>query len=152
VQAFSANSPKPEPGTNPPPFKINAYALTLLAAICLSFPGSAQHNISVNAGTVLTDVSHHPVGINVSHLMDGTFLQPAPATSTTQALNNMGVKFLRFQEGKNPTTTFGRSPLGMRQTQERQGLEAVNGHPTTRALPTTTTPPSNRWYLILMSS
>jgi alpha-L-arabinofuranosidase len=72
----------------------------ILIIISVLNSASAQHNIQVNASSVLTDVSHHPVGINVSHLMDDGFLQPAPTTSTTQSLKNMGVKFLRFPGGE----------------------------------------------------
>jgi alpha-L-arabinofuranosidase len=75
------------------------FCLILVLISVLNY-ASAQHNIQVNASSVLTDVSHHPVGINVSHLMDDGFLQPAPTTSTTQSLKNMGVKFLRFPGGE----------------------------------------------------
>lgn len=61
---------------------------------------SAQTNITVNVASELNDVSHNPVGINMNYLMDGTFISPSPATSTTNALKNMGVKFLRFPGGE----------------------------------------------------
>ncbi|HET6243457.1 MAG: T9SS type A sorting domain-containing protein [Bacteroidetes bacterium] len=66
----------------------------------------AQHTISVNVGTVLNNVSNHPVGINMNHLMDDSFLSPTPAKSTTQALQDMGVKFLRYPGGEKADSYF----------------------------------------------
>jgi alpha-L-arabinofuranosidase len=73
--------------------------LTLLFLL-IPFSIFAQHNVSVNTSTVLSNVSQHPVGMNVNHLMDDSFLSPAPARSTTQALSDMGVKFLRYPGGE----------------------------------------------------
>ncbi|MBF9253687.1 hypothetical protein I2I11_10320 [Pontibacter sp. 172403-2] len=70
----------------------------------------AQESITVQANTVIKDVSHHPVGINVDYLMDDdTYLQPE--TSTTSALQEMGVKFLRFPGGeKSDNYIWGQYP------------------------------------------
>ncbi|WP_242918665.1 hypothetical protein [Pontibacter liquoris] len=58
-----------------------------------------QERITVEAGTVIKDVSQHPVGINVDYLMDDdSYLQPA--TPTTTALQQLGVSFLRFPGGE----------------------------------------------------
>lgn len=71
-----------------------------LSGVSLSFQGFAQTNISVNVSSTLSDVSSNPLGINMDYLMDGTFITPAPTTSTTAALSNMGVKFMRFPGGE----------------------------------------------------
>ncbi|MDQ3193338.1 MAG: hypothetical protein M3Q58_17275 [Bacteroidota bacterium] len=60
----------------------------------------AQHNITINTANVLNNVSNYPVGINVNHLMDESFLSPSPTRITTQALTDMGVKFLRYPGGE----------------------------------------------------
>jgi alpha-L-arabinofuranosidase len=64
------------------------------------FSASAQHNISVNTSTILNTAGNHPVGMNVNHLMDDKYLSPIPARSTQQALQDMGVKFLRYPGGE----------------------------------------------------
>jgi alpha-L-arabinofuranosidase len=54
--------------------------------------------IEVFPGSVLNDVSHHPIGINVNYLMDDdNYLKPA--VRTADALNKMGVKYLRYPGG-----------------------------------------------------
>jgi len=70
----------------------------------------AQENITVQASTVIKDVSNHPIGINVDYLMDDdTYLQPE--TSTASALQEMGVKFLRFPGGeKSDNYIWGQYP------------------------------------------
>lgn len=76
----------------------------------LAFNSAAQHNITVNVANVLSDVSQRPVGINVNYLMDGSYITPAPAISTTAALQNMGVKFMRYPGGEKSDNYIWSSP------------------------------------------
>lgn len=55
-------------------------------------------NIMVNVNAVLTDVSHHPVGINLNFFMDSDYF--GPRRSTVDALKAMGVKWLRYPGGE----------------------------------------------------
>ncbi len=59
-------------------------------------------NIMVNVGTVLADVSQHPVGINVDYFMDSDWF--APKRGTAEALKAMGVKYLRYPGGEKSDT------------------------------------------------
>ncbi|WP_347159338.1 hypothetical protein [Pontibacter chitinilyticus] len=70
----------------------------------------AQENITVESNSIIKNVSNHPVGINVDYLMDDdSYLQPA--TSTTSALQQMGVSFLRFPGGeKSDNYIWGQYP------------------------------------------
>ena len=78
----------------------------MLAMAFLSSAALAQHAITVNVNTVLNDVSNKPMGINTNYLMDGSYIAPTPATSTTAALQNMGVKFLRYPGGEKADNYF----------------------------------------------
>lgn len=54
--------------------------------------------IQIYPDSVLTDVSHHPVGINVDYFMDDdNYLKPQRRTA--DALKAMGVKYLRYPGG-----------------------------------------------------
>lgn len=54
--------------------------------------------VQVFPDSVLTDVSHHPVGINVDYFMDDdNYLKPERRTA--EALKAMGVKYLRYPGG-----------------------------------------------------
>lgn len=54
--------------------------------------------IQVFPDTVLTDISHHPVGINIDYFMDDdNYLKPQ--RKTADALKAMGVKYLRYPGG-----------------------------------------------------
>jgi hypothetical protein len=76
------------------------YFLTILL---LAFSQSCKHNentvtIQVYPDSALTDVSHHPVGINVDYYMDDdNYLKPQRRTA--DALKAMGVKYLRYPGG-----------------------------------------------------
>ena len=72
------------------------YAFSLLIVSTTSV--YAQHNISIDVNTELNNVENKPVGINVNHLMDGSYIQPT--ISTANALKTMGTKFLRFPGGE----------------------------------------------------
>lgn len=54
--------------------------------------------IQIYPDSVLSDVSHHPIGINVDYFMDDdNYLQPERRTA--DALKAMGVKYLRYPGG-----------------------------------------------------
>ena len=72
------------------------YAFSLLIVSTTSI--YAQNNISINVNSELNNVENKPIGINVNHLMDGSYLQPT--ISTADALKKMGTKFLRFPGGE----------------------------------------------------
>lgn len=58
----------------------------------------AYVTITVYPDSVLNDVSHHPVGINIDYFMDDDqFLKPS--RSTADALKAMGVRYLRYPGG-----------------------------------------------------
>ena len=74
---------------------------TVFAVVLITEPIVAVDTVTINAGTVLSDVSAHPIGINLDYLMDDdTRLSTAPARSTRDALAAMGVKFLRYPGGE----------------------------------------------------
>jgi alpha-N-arabinofuranosidase len=54
--------------------------------------------IEIDTTKTLSDVSRRPLGINVNYLMDGDRNRHAPR-STADALEEMGVKFLRYPGG-----------------------------------------------------
>lgn len=69
------------------PFLINA-----------SCNGKNTVTIQVFTDSIVSDVSHHPVGINLDYFMDGD-LDLKRARNTTEALRAMGVKYLRYPGG-----------------------------------------------------
>ena len=84
-------------------------------------------NIMVNVDAVLSDVSHHPIGINVNFFMDSDFF--GPKRSTTDALKAMGVKWLRYPGGeKSDMYLWSVPPYDKpRPTMARTGKGAVRG-------------------------
>ena len=54
--------------------------------------------IKIYTDSIVTDISHHPVGINIDYFMDGD-RYPNGQQLTTKALKEMGVKFLRYPGG-----------------------------------------------------
>jgi len=85
--------------------------------------------IVVEPDVVLSDVSHHPIGINVDYFMDDdAYLQPK-VRSTTDALRDMGVKYLRYPGGnKSDSYFFSVPPYEKSQPSlARTGKEAVGG-------------------------
>jgi alpha-L-arabinofuranosidase len=82
---------------------LNIKKLCLLGLSVLTLNTSmsiAQTAITVDVAKVLNDVSNKPVGINMDYLMDGSYISPAPAISTTNSIKNMGMKFLRYPGGE----------------------------------------------------
>src|SRR4030042_6679641 len=66
--------------------------------------------VTIYIDSVLADVSHHPVGINLDYFMDDdNYLQPARRTA--DALKAMGVRYLRYPGGnKSDFYFFSRPP------------------------------------------
>jgi alpha-L-arabinofuranosidase len=84
--------------------------------------------IVVEPDVVLSDVSHHPIGINVDYFMDDdAYLKPK--RSTVDALRAMGMKYLRYPGGnKSDFYFFSVPPYEKSQpTLARTGKEAVGG-------------------------
>jgi hypothetical protein len=84
--------------------------------------------IHIYPDSVLSDVSHHPVGINLDYFMDDDhYLNPA--RSTTEALKAMGVKYLRYPGGnKSDFYLFSKPPWERSEpTLARTGKGAVGG-------------------------
>ena len=85
--------------------------------------------VTIDTTTVLSDVSHHPIGINIDYLMDDdNFLKPKTRT-TAEALKAMGVKYLRYPGGNKSDFYFFSTPPyeKSRPTLARTGKEAVGG-------------------------
>jgi alpha-N-arabinofuranosidase len=82
-------------------------ALALLLS-CANPVGSLI--VTINPDSVLNDVSHHPVGINVNYFMDGNRF-PDASQSVAGVLKEMGVKYLRYPGGdKSDMTLFSVPP------------------------------------------
>jgi alpha-N-arabinofuranosidase len=66
--------------------------------------------LKVYPDSVISDVSNHPVGMNLNFLMDGGRF-PHPERSVTEAVKAMGVKYLRYPGGeKSDLYLFSRPP------------------------------------------
>lgn len=73
---------------------------SLLIAIIIPGCRKTREGITIQIfpDSVISDVSHHPIGINVDYFMDDdNYLKPA--RSTVDALKAMGVKYLRYPGG-----------------------------------------------------
>ena len=82
--------------------------------------------IEVDVHTVVSDVSQHPIGINVDYLMDDdAFLKPARSTLT--ALRAMGVRYLRYPGGEKSDLNLWSTPPfeASRPTLARTGESAI---------------------------
>jgi alpha-L-arabinofuranosidase len=87
----------------------------------------AVTKIEVDVHTVVSDVSRHPIGINVDYLMDDdAFLKPARSTLT--ALRAMGARYLRYPGGEKSDLTLWSTPPfeASRPTLARTGERAVH--------------------------
>ncbi len=84
------------------------YSLLLLTVITLAIScRQKDHEILVQVypDSVLADVSHHPVGINVDYFTDDDdYLRPSRGTA--EALKAMGVKYLRYPGGNKSDFHF----------------------------------------------
>lgn len=84
--------------------------------------------IYVYPDSVLSDVSRHPIGINLDYFMDDDkYLKPE--RSTTDALNAMGVTYLRYPGGNKSDFYFFSKPPWQHSepTLARTGKGAVGG-------------------------
>jgi alpha-N-arabinofuranosidase len=86
----------------------------------------AVTKIEVDVDTVVSDVSQHPIGINVDYLMDDDACLK-PARSTLTALRAMGVRYLRYPGGEKSDLTLWSTPPfeASRPTLARTGESAV---------------------------
>jgi alpha-L-arabinofuranosidase len=103
--------------------------LAVFSCLLLGAGGCGTTRIVVELDVVLSDVSHHPIGINVDYFMDDdAYLQPK-ARSTTDALRDMGMKYLRYPGGnKSDFYFFSVEPYERSEpTLARTGKEAVGG-------------------------
>ncbi|UCF42247.1 MAG: hypothetical protein JSV99_06435 [Planctomycetota bacterium] len=103
--------------------------LAALSCLFLGAGGCGSTRIVVEPDVVLSDVSHHPIGINVNYFMDDdAYLQPK-VRGTTEALRDMGMKYLRYPGGnKSDFYFFSVEPYERSEpTLARTGKEAVGG-------------------------
>lgn len=80
----------------------HAFVFLFMACTFLHSCGSKKQideTLIVYVDSVVSDVSHHPVGINVDYFMDGG-RYPDGQKKTTEALRAMGVKYLRYPGGE----------------------------------------------------
>lgn len=105
--------------------------ITLLFSMIIGIgckPESTGVLINVYPDSVLADVSHHPVGINLDYFMDDDrYLKPE--RSTADAMKAMGVKYLRYPGGnKSDFYFFSKPPWEKSEpTLARTGKGAVGG-------------------------
>ena len=55
--------------------------------------------LNIYPDSIISDVSNHPIGINLNYFMDGGRF-PNPEQSVMEALGDMGVKYLRYPGGE----------------------------------------------------
>lgn len=84
--------------------------MPLVIFMLCAFTSRAQQNITIDVANVLNDVSQKPIGINMNYLMDGSYITPSPSTSTTAALQGMGVNFMRYPGGEKADNYIWSSP------------------------------------------
>jgi alpha-L-arabinofuranosidase len=102
----------------------------LFCASCQNYRQTDGESVQiiVYVDSILSDVSHRPVGINLDYFMDDdNYLKPA--ISTTEALRKMGVKYLRYPGGnKSDFYFFSKPPYDKSEpTLARTGKGAVGG-------------------------
>jgi alpha-N-arabinofuranosidase len=88
--------------------------LVFFLTVLVSFHSCSQREetlmVTINADSVLNDVSNHPVGINLNYFMDGDRF-PNASQSVASVLKEMGVKYLRYPGGdKSDMTLFSVPP------------------------------------------
>ncbi len=114
---------------------MGCFVRVCLVVVCLWVVGVGGCNslgvtsIVVEPDVVLSDVSHHPIGINVDYFMDDdAYLQPK-VRSTTDALRDMGMKYLRYPGGNKSDFYFFSVPPYEKSVPSlaRTGKEAVGG-------------------------
>ena len=65
--------------------------------------------VTVYPDSAITDISNHPIGINLDYFMDGD-RYPDPDRSLTKALRAMGVRYLRYPGGDKSDLNLFSSP------------------------------------------
>lgn len=82
--------------------KKNLLIIAVLTMFFLTGCGQKANNtvsIAVFPDSVVSDVSNHPVGINLNFIMDGGRF-PNAQTNVAQAVKKMGTKYLRYPGGE----------------------------------------------------
>lgn len=108
--------------------KKNLFIIFILAS--LSFDAKSQNEIlNVYVDSIVSDVSRHPIGINLDYFMDGG-RYARPQHSVADALKAMGVKYLRYPGGdKSDLNLFSVPPYNKSQpTLARTGKGAVDDY------------------------
>lgn len=81
----------------------NIISITIIFTILLFASCGQKSNdavcIAVYPDSIVSDVSNHPVGINLNFIMDGGRF-PNPQTSVAGAITKMGTKYLRYPGGE----------------------------------------------------
>ena len=72
------------------------FILLCIASSLLTF----SQQVSIDIQKVIREIPSHAVGVNMNYLMDGTFISPTAQAETSDALKEMGVKFLRYPGGE----------------------------------------------------
>ena len=109
------------------------YSITLLLLAAFALATGCQQNenkilVQVYPDSVISDVSHHPIGINLDYFTDDdNYLKPA--RTTEDALKAMGVKYLRYPGGNKSDFYFFSVPPYEESipTLARSGKGAVGG-------------------------
>ena len=79
--------------------------LLITATLVLSLFTSCAHKIgdaiaiTVYTDSIVSDISNHPVGINLNFIMDGGRF-PKAKKNVTEAVKELGTKYLRYPGGE----------------------------------------------------
>lgn len=79
--------------------KLTCRYVMFLLVLFISLSLQAQQ-ISVDIQKVIRKIPSNAVGINMNYLMDGTYISASAQKETSDALKEMGVKFLRYPGGE----------------------------------------------------
>ena len=74
--------------------------LSILAVLPLYLASCASKIVSIDVGRIMAETSQRPIGINVNYLVDDDATR-TPTRSLTEALRDMGVRYLRFPSGED---------------------------------------------------
>lgn len=76
------------------------FILSVFVFCAIGDSAVAQINlVKIHPDSVINDVSNHPIGINLDFFMDGGRF-PNPKRTVTEAMRDMGVKYLRYPGGE----------------------------------------------------
>ena len=85
--------------------------LLITATLVLSLFTSCAHKmgdaiaITVYTDSIVSDISNHPVGINLNFIMDGGRF-PKAKKNVTEAVKELGTKYLRYPGGEKSDLYF----------------------------------------------